>query len=118
MRDDILLTPDGDLYVNETGDIELTTSIRQAVIIRLKWFFEEWRFAPEFGVPYFEEIFVKNPNDMRIRQIIREECMTVDGVSDVRNIKLTVNPVTREATISLKIVTLEQSYMEEVKIKI
>jgi len=116
MRDDILLDSGGDLKISESGDITLTESIRQAVLIRLRWFFAEWRFAPDFGVPWFEEVFVKNPNDVRVRQIIREECMKVDGVTDARSITLTVDTVTREATINLKIVTSEQFYSEEVKI--
>jgi hypothetical protein len=118
MRDDILLDGGGDLKVNDFGDITLTDSIRQAVQIRLRWFLEEWRFAPDFGVPWFEEVLIKNPNDIRVKQIIREECMTVEGVTDARNITLTIDPVTRQAVIALAIVTGEESYREEVKIRI
>lgn|GEM_PF-3755842 len=57
---DILLTPDGDLNITENGDIQLPESVRQAIRIRLLWFFSEWRFAPEIGVPYFEDFLIKN----------------------------------------------------------
>lgn len=118
MRDDLLLNGGGDLKINGSGDIMLTESVRQAVVIRLRWFFSEWRFAPDYGVPWFEDVLVKNPNDARIRRLIREECMAVEGVKDVRDIELTVGPATREAVMRLKIVTEERTYAEELKIKI
>jgi len=113
---DILLTPGGDLNINEQGDIALTESIRQAVRVRLLWFWGEWRFAVEFGVPYFENILVKNPNIEQIRRIVRDEAMSVDGVLDVRNITVTISKQTRSATIWLDIVVAEETYREEVLI--
>lgn len=59
---DLKLTNSGDLEISEDGDVSLTQSVRQAVLIRLRWLFGEWRFAPENGVPYFQQIMVKNPD--------------------------------------------------------
>ena len=70
---DLKLTNSGDLEISEDGDVSLTQSVRQAVLIRLRWLFGEWRFAPENGVPYFQKIMVKNPDIPRIKQIIRDE---------------------------------------------
>ena len=69
---DILLTADGGLAIGETGDISITDSVRQAIRVRLRWFFQEWRLGPEIGIPYYEEILVKNPNNLRIKQSIRD----------------------------------------------
>jgi hypothetical protein len=113
---DILLTKDGDIHIDEWGDISLTESIRQAVRIRLLWFFNEWRFAPPFGVPYWEEVLVKNPNVERIRRRIRDEVLTADGVLEVRNIRVDINPQTRVAQITFDIVTDTETYHEEVEI--
>ncbi len=118
MRDDILLDSGGDIKINDNGDLQLTESIRQSVQIRLRWFFAEWRFAPERGVPWFEDVFIKNPNDARIRQVIQEECMQVEGVLNAKNIKISNNITTRVAVISLIIVTTETIYNEEVSINI
>ncbi|GHU37515.1 hypothetical protein FACS1894105_09780 [Clostridia bacterium] len=82
-RFDIALDYTGDIVVSETGDIVQTDSIRQAVSIHLKWFLSEWRFNRVYGVPYFEEILVKNPDIERIKTILRDECMTVIGVLDI-----------------------------------
>ena len=113
---DILLTPDGDLSITETGDIQLTDSVRQAIRIRLLWFFGEWRFAPQFGVPYWEEVLVKNPNISRIRRIIREQIMSVEQVRDVRNLRVDVSAQTRAALISFEAITNEETFRQEVDI--
>jgi len=113
---DILLTPDGDLNINEWGDISLTDSVRQAVRVRLQWFFNEWRFAPQFGVPYFEDILIKNPDLERVRQIIRDEALSVDEVQDARNITIRVDRPARSALVTLEIVVAEEIYREEVLI--
>ena len=113
---DILLTPDGDLNITEHGDIQLTESVRQAIRIRLLWFFREWRFAPEFGVPYWEDILIKNPNMNRIRRIIRNEVMSVDEVRDVRHLTIDVGAQSRRTVIRFEAVTSEEIYREEVEI--
>ena len=113
---DILLTRDGDLNINEWGDIILTESVRQAIRIRLLWFFQEWRFAPSLGVPYWEEVFIKNPSLARIRSIVRREVLSVREVQDVRNIRVELNNHTRIASITFDAVTDEEIYREEVDI--
>ena len=115
---DILLTSEGDLIINKQGDISLTDSVRQAVRIRLLWFFNEWRFAPQFGVPYFEEILIKNPNSLRVRNIIRNEAMSVDEVLDAKNITITLDAMTRKAVIALIIITAEETFRMEVPVNV
>jgi hypothetical protein len=117
-RLDIMLNRDGDVIFSENGDIAPTDGIRQAVVIRLRWFLNEWRFAPPFGMPYFEEILVKNPDLERIKVIIRDECMSVDGVKDITNISVDYDPRARAAVFRLNIVTGEKIYNEEVNIRV
>jgi hypothetical protein len=117
-RFDIALDCNGDIAVSETGDISLTAGIRQAVIIRLRWFLDEWRFAPQFGMPYFEEILVKNPDIERIKVIIREECLTVDGVKDITDITVTFDTHSRKVGFRFNIITAEDIYREEVNIHV
>jgi len=120
---DILLTPDGDLFISDTGDIILTdtmadqkASIRQAIRIRLQWFFGEWKFAPPYGVPYFEEVLVKNPNLERIKGIVREEVLSVDEVRDVRNLVIKLDKKTRIASVTMDVVIDDDTFREEVEI--
>ena len=100
---DLLLTRDGDLYINPaTGDIEITDSVEQAIRIRLLWFWREWRLGPDHGIPYREEILIKAPNKLRIRQLFREAIMSVDEVQSVEDLTADINPVTRLLTVRYK----------------
>jgi len=110
---DILLTPDGDLNITDHGDIQLTENVRQAIRVRLLWFFGEWRFAPQVGIPYFEDVFIKNPNVTRIRAHVRREVMRVREVREVRDLQVRINAQTRVAEISFVAVTDEGVYREE-----
>lgn len=113
---DLLLTRDHDLSISEWGDISLTNNKRQAIKIRLLWFFQEWRFAPDKGIPYFEEVFIKNPNILRVRRIIRDEVMSVEGVQDIKNIQINININTRVAQFVFDAVIDDEAFREEVSI--
>ena len=113
---DILLQPDGDLLVSDNGDIVITDSVRQAIRIRLRWFFDEWRLGPTFGIPYYEEVFIKKPNENRIRQLVRDEIMSVEEVNDVKDITIKIDNGGRTASILYTAVTAEETFREEMMI--
>lgn len=96
---DLLLTESGDLLISENGDISTTDSISQAIGIRLRWFLEEWKFNQEFGVPYYEEILIKNASKLHAEQIMREQIMSVDEVQDVPDIEVEINSNTRKMKV-------------------
>lgn len=81
---DIMLNRNGDIDVSAVGDISLTESVRQAILIRLRWIYSEWRLGPELGFPWFEEVFVKNPNIIKLKQLIRDEIVQVEGVKSAQ----------------------------------
>lgn len=110
---DILLTNDGDIFVGEDGDIQLTESIRQAVKIRLLWFLGEWKYAPGFGLPYFGELLIKSPDVERVKRIVRDEALSVNGVDDIRNIVITMDKSSRTAKITFDLRVAETVYREE-----
>lgn len=112
---DILINKNGDLVVNETTGIQITDSVAQAIAIRLRWFFNEWRFAPQYGVPYFEEILVKNPNNLRVRQIIRDEILSVEEVEQLIRLDIVVTP-DRKANISFSV--LANGIQKEMEVSI
>lgn len=97
---DIMLGDDGDIVLTDYGDIYLTQSIKQNILIRLKWFFKEWRLGPDLGFPWFEEVLVKNPNLMKIKGLVRNEIMQIDGVQSCT--VDTVNYNAQERTIEIK----------------
>lgn len=96
---DVLLTSDGDLLINPVGDISINDSVQQAIAVRLRWFADEWRLGRDIGVPYFEEILIKNSDTSRIEQIVRNEILSVDEVDDVKSVACEVRPEIRTAFI-------------------
>ena len=103
----------GDLEHSAAGEHTATASI---VRIRLLWFFGEWRLMPSLGFPYLENLLVKNPNESKLRHLIRETVMSVDGVTDVSEILFNIDKKSRRASVEITFNTDEDSFREEVKI--
>lgn len=99
---DLLLDSDGDLVLRN-GDIVITDSVIQAIKIRLRWFANEWRINKDYGIPYYEEVFIKNPNKQLIEERIKEEILTVDEVQEVTAVNIEVNTITRKAVITFSV---------------
>lgn len=111
---DIMLDAKGDIKVSALGDISTTESVKQAVMIRLRWIYNEWRLGPELGFPWFEEVFVKNPNTVKIRQLIRDEIMKVDEVTAAEVNSVTYDRAKRAATFNYTCSVGEAVFREEV----
>ena len=69
-------------------------------------------------MPYFDEVFVKNPNTERIAQIIREEAAKVADITEVKDVRVIYDEKTRNAAISFTIITEYETFTEEVKIDV
>ena len=110
---DIKLNRDGDIDVSAIGDNSLTESVRQAVLIRLRWIYDEWRLGPELGFPWFEEVFVKNPNAVKIRSLIRDEIMQVEGVTAAEVTSVNYDRTKRAASFVFTCSVGEAAYREE-----
>lgn len=112
-----ILMKDGDLYFDEeTADIKLTNSVRQAATIRLRWFYNEWRLGPEMGLPYYEEVLVKNPNIPKIRRLMSDRLYEINEVQEVENLDIEVSESKRTADVTFKLLTDEESILEEVSL--
>lgn len=111
---DIALKRDGDMYVSPKGDIILNDSVAQKIRIRLLWFLNEWRWDPEEGIPYFDDVFVKNPNLDAIESVIREKIFEIPEVIEVGDISVTLNSDQRKVTIRFEAKTDEETLREEV----
>ena len=110
---DILLDKSGDITVSDLGDIELTNSVMQAVKVHLRWILGEWRLGPRFGFPWFEEVFVKNPNIDKIKNLVRSEIMSIDGVRDAIVEEVRYSAKARSVTFRYICYVGEETYREE-----
>lgn len=114
---DILLDPSGDLRITRKGDIVLGDSAAQKIRVRLLWFAGEWRWDVDEGMPYFENLLVKNPNIDYFESKVREKIFEVKEVTEVKNVAVTFDNKSREAVIRYIALTDMETIKEEVRIK-
>ncbi len=100
---DILLDENGDLKLSETGDIQITDSVVQAISIRLRWFQNEWKLGPELGIPYYEEVLTKNPSIASLEDRMLSAIYDVEEVTDVENLTLKLDAHTRKLSVSFRV---------------
>ena len=108
---DILLDSTGDILLDAKGDIQFTDSIKQAIEIRLKWFSKEWKLGPDLGIPYYEDLFVKNPSTMLIEEKMRDTIMDVDEVEDIISFNMSIDKILRKLTVTY-VVSVSENLIE------
>ncbi len=104
MENDLRMTKDGDLAII-SHDIATTDSIEQGIYIRLRWWYGEWKFGPDYGMKYFEDILVKNPDRGLVARDVEEQIMNVDGVVKIDNLSVNIDYKMRRATIRYVVTT-------------
>lgn len=109
-----ILMKEGDLVITRGGDIVLADSVRQAIRIRLLWFAGEWRFNEAFGIPYYTEVYIKNPNLEKIKLILTREIRKVEEVQDVRNMNIALDNSNRVANVTFTVYTSQETFDMEV----
>lgn len=96
---DILLDDDGDLDLSN-GDLQMVVSVAQNIRVRLLYVQSEWFLDTSKGLPYFEVIFVKNPNITHLGAIFRRCIRETPGVASLDSFSLDFNVNTRELVIN------------------
>ena len=99
-----------DLLLSSTNDLMLIGNaerVAQQIKISLKAFLGEWFLDTGFGLPYFEEILVKNPNMMIVREIIRDCILAVSGVVKVNELTVEFDRSARTLLIAHETITTE-----------
>ncbi|MBR2880827.1 MAG: hypothetical protein IKB96_00480 [Prevotella sp.] len=79
--------------------IDNAERVAQQIKIQLLTFYGEWYLDTTWGVPYMEYILVKNPNFTIIRQIFREQILSVDDVESVESLDVEYDAQTRTMTL-------------------
>ena len=99
-----------DLLLSSTNDLMLIGNaerVAQQIKISLKAFLGEWFLDTGFGIPYFEEMLVKNPNMMIVREIIRDRILAVPGVMTVITLDVEIDRSARTLRITHETQTAE-----------
>jgi hypothetical protein len=96
-----------------TGDIALPIQIvygehavLQRVYVRFKLFLGEWFLDQRIGVPYYRDIFIKNPDSILISFIFRQVLLTTPGIKDVASFLARLDRPTRRLYVNFE-ATLE-----------
>lgn len=114
---DIALDSQGDIAI-VNGDLVLTNSISQAVLIAMRWAKGEWKYNTELGVDYFGSILSKSPDLNSITRIIREEILAVDGVQEIEKCDLSLDPKTRKLTVNVRAKCESETVNQEVVLNV
>lgn len=101
MADLALSTIDDDILVeNDQLDIvDGDDAIVQHLKIRLRFFLSEWFLDQRLGIPYLEQILVKNPNLVAVRNIFREAILETPGIATITRFDLRVDAAIRKLTV-------------------
>lgn len=75
-------------------------AIDQQLRLRLKFFLSEHFLDVRQGIPFYREVFVKNPNLRLLRTVFSDAVRTTPGVVSVDSMDVTVNSATRTLNIS------------------
>jgi hypothetical protein len=98
----IRIIPAGDLAI-EGGDVVVLGKtpetrvqyMRQKIASRFKFFLKEWFLDEREGVPYYRDVFVKNPNQGLIRSLFLKLLRETPGVLDVPEFRISFDQAAR-----------------------
>lgn len=88
-----------------TGDIQLVDGaarVAQQIKVTLLLFLGEWFLDTSFGVPYMEDILVKNPRWGTVNAVLRTRIAAVPGVLRIRRLTLDLNRSTRHLSVTFE----------------
>ena len=115
---DLLLDDSGDLLLDEFGEIHFTDSVKQAIEIRLKWFAKEWKLGPDLGIPYYDEVFVKNPSEQLIEERMREAISDVEEVDEILSFTLSIDRILRKLKVVYAVSSSENTIEGSVTVNV
>ena len=99
----------GDLAIvgTELAIVEGSDAVAQEVQTRLRWWLGGWFLDLSQGVPYLQEILRKGVTEAIVREILREQIELVPDVQSIDLIDVAIDRVTREATVSLELTSVD-----------
>jgi hypothetical protein len=100
---DLKLDTDGDLAFSADGDLVLNEgleAIAQDIRARLLFFKGEWFLDQDIGLPYFEDILVKNPSILGVMASIRSEIQNTPGVNEITKLEPTFDRANRKLSVT------------------
>ena len=99
---DIRQDVDGDIYLvnNRLDFINGADEVVQLLRQRLRTFLAEWFLDTTIGVPYFQEIFKKNPSPVSVEAAFKNEILNTPGVLELSEFELDIDTASRHLTVT------------------
>jgi hypothetical protein len=85
------------------GEIVLVTgeeAIEQQLRLRLKFFLGEFFLDELQGIPYYREVFIKNPNLQLLRSIFTQAILSTPRIASVDSLELSIDGETRTLNLA------------------
>lgn len=82
---DLLLDSEVDIVV-ANYDLQLVNGsdeLAQHLAIRLRFFTNDWFLDITAGIPYYDDFFIKNPNQIRIESLLKDEILGTRGITEI-----------------------------------
>lgn len=102
---DIALDKDThDLYFS-SSDIHVVNdldSVEQSLKVRLLFYLREWFLDTTSGVPYYDDVLVKNPNVPDIENILKSKIIDTENVTEILEFNSEFDNSTRQLSITFK----------------
>jgi len=105
---DLALDPDTkDLIITglDLATVEGSDYVRQSLSIRLGFFQGEWFLDTTAGTPYYQDIFLKNPDLPNIENIFKARIIETNFVNELTEFDLQLDSAKREASLFAKVNT-------------
>lgn len=102
MKDLMLIETNNNLKVQDrdlTFTDDTSKYVAQKLRIRLSFFLGEWYLNVLKGIPYYEEILIKNPNLNYIEDLLKSEIVVLDEVEQLLNFNLVYEGTTRTLSV-------------------
>lgn len=94
-----LLIVDGDLVLTSDVDPEGTDPVLQSVLQNLSLALGEWFLDLSAGIPWLQQILVKNPDQSKIDAILRNAILATPGIVRLNSYSFDLSLATRSGSI-------------------
>lgn len=95
-----LLVINGDLVLTSDANPSGANPVLQDILIRLRTFAGEWFNDNTLGVPWFQNILVKNPDVSLVNSILKNEILSTPGVLHLDSFTSKVSMAPRKLTVA------------------
>jgi hypothetical protein len=106
-----------DFLQDDRGDLAFTDNeltfvigadeVAQRVTQRLRTFRGEWFLDLDIGVPYYQEILIKNPSSTIVEGRLKTEITETPGVLEIEVFELDIDNAERTATVDTRIISVD-----------